>query len=78
MLPSAHVRYNTADKATESFYEHPKMAAHEFAKYDTPGLEPEIANESDRIQAHHDLVNRTQQKNFACHRNGFRGTLVKA
>lgn len=78
MLPSGHVRYNNADKATESFYKHPKMAAHEFVKYDTPGLESEIANESDRIQALHDLVNRIRQKNFACHRHGFRGTLVKA
>lgn len=53
------------------------MAGHKFVKYDTPGLEPEIANESDKIQALHDLVNRMQQKNFACHRHGFRGTHVK-
>ncbi|KAM0707497.1 hypothetical protein Q7P35_004142 [Cladosporium inversicolor] len=53
------------------------MAGHKFVKYDTPGLEPKTANESDKIQALHDLVNRMQQKNFACHRHGFRGTHVK-
>jgi catalase len=53
------------------------MAASNFVKYDAPGLEPKIANEAEKIQALHDLVNRIQQKNFACHRHGFRGTHVK-
>lgn len=53
------------------------MATHKFARYDTPGLEPEVANESEKIQALHELVNRIQRKDFACHRHGFRGTHVK-
>jgi hypothetical protein len=53
------------------------MAAHEFVRYDAPGLEPEVANEPQKIQALHELVNRMQQKNFAHHRHAFRGTHVK-
>lgn len=53
------------------------MATQNLPRYDAPGLEPSVANESAKIQAVHDLVNRMQQKNFACHRHGFRGTHVK-
>lgn len=53
------------------------MATEDLVRYDTPGLEPELANEDEQISALHDLVNRMQQKNFARHRHGFRGTHVK-
>jgi hypothetical protein len=53
------------------------MASTTFIRYDAPGLEPEIPDESEKIHALHDLINRVQEKNFARHRHGFRGTHVK-
>ena len=53
------------------------MASTSFIRHDSPGLEPEIPDESGKIQAMHDLINRVQLKNFARHRHGFRGTHVK-
>jgi len=53
------------------------MADKNFIRYDTPDLTPEIPDESQKIQALHDLINSVQQKNFAHHRHGFRGTHVK-
>ena len=53
------------------------MASNGFIRYDAQGLEPEIADETEKIHALHDLINRVQQKNFARHRHGFRGTHVK-
>ncbi|KAM0723508.1 hypothetical protein Q7P37_000495 [Cladosporium fusiforme] len=53
------------------------MASGDFIRYDTQGVEPSVPNESEKIHALHGLVNSIQQKNFACHRRGFRGTHVK-
>lgn len=53
------------------------MSTDDLIRYDAPGVEPEIPNESEQIHKLHGLINRMQQKNFTCHRHGFRGTHVK-
>lgn len=53
------------------------MGSRDFIRYDAQGVEPSVPDESAKIHALHDLINRVQQKNFAHHRHGFRGTHVK-
>lgn len=52
-------------------------SGNDFVRYGTPGVEPSVPNESEQIHELHGLVNSIQQKNFAAHRHGFRGTHVK-
>lgn len=54
------------------------MATHaRYVRWDDPSVEPQVANESDKIAAIQAIINDTQRKNFALHRHAFRGTHVK-
>ncbi|EMC92225.1 hypothetical protein BAUCODRAFT_38244 [Baudoinia panamericana UAMH 10762] len=49
----------------------------ELVRWDDSNVEPDIPNEDELVQQLIEIVNTMQQKNFARHRHGFRGTHVK-
>src|SRR5665213_755284 len=48
-----------------------------YVKFDDPGVEPEVPNETALQNEPHQIISRVQSHNFSQHRHGMRATHVK-